>query len=70
MSNISKHFVKLKEENITDKNIIFSAAVRGFHVDNNIWKPEEGEKLMGYHEEGNHLIRFLSKFVSLTKKLK
>ena len=53
MSNISKHFGKLKEENITDKNIIFSAAVRGFHVDNNIWKPEESEKLMGYHEEGN-----------------
>ena len=34
-------------------NIAFSAAVRGFYVYKSIWKPEEGEKLMCYYEDGN-----------------
>ena len=38
---------------MTNKNIAFSAAVRGFHVYKSIWKPEEGEVLMCYREESN-----------------
>ena len=38
---------------MANKNIVFSAAVRGSHVYKSIWKPEEGEKLMCYHEDGN-----------------
>ena len=54
MSNISKYFFGIiKEENIANKNIVFSATVRGFHEYESIWKPEEGEKLICYHEDGN-----------------
>ena len=54
MSNISKYiFGKLKEENMANKDIVFSVAVRGFHVCKSIWKPEGGEKLMCYREDGN-----------------
>ena len=35
------------------KNIIFSAAVRGFHVYKAIWKPIEGELLNCSHEKDN-----------------
>ena len=38
---------------MANKNIVLSATVRGFHVYKSIWKPEEGEKLMCYHEHGN-----------------
>ena len=36
-----------------DKNIVFSAAVRGFHVYKSIWQPKEGESLECSHEEDN-----------------
>ena len=38
---------------MANKNIAFSAAVRGFHVYKSIWNPEEGEVLMCYREESN-----------------
>ena len=55
MRHSNHNFVawKLKEENMANKNIAFSAAVRGFYVYKSIWKPEEGEKLMCYYEDGN-----------------
>ena len=47
MSNISKYiFGKLKEENMVNKNFVFSATVRGFHVNKSVWKPEKDEKLI------------------------
>ena len=36
-----------------NKNIIFSAAVRGFHVYKAIWKPMESELLNCSHEKDN-----------------
>ena len=36
-----------------NKNIIFSAAVRGSHVYKAIWKPIEGELLNCSHEKDN-----------------
>ena len=38
---------------MTQKSIVFSAAVRGFHVYKMSWKPEEGEILECLHEENN-----------------
>ena len=38
---------------MTQKSIVFSAAVSGFHVCKMSWKPEEGEKLECLHEENN-----------------
>ena len=35
------------------KSIVFSAAVRGFHVYKMSWKPEEGEILECLHQENN-----------------
>ena len=35
------------------KGIVFSGAVRGFHVFKMSWKPEEGETLECLHEENN-----------------
>ena len=36
-----------------NKNIIFSAAVRGFHVYKASWKPKEDELLECSHEKDN-----------------
>ena len=36
-----------------NKNIIFSAAVRGFHIYKPIWKPKEDELLEFSHEKDN-----------------
>ena len=38
---------------MTQKSIVFSAAVRGFHVYKMSWKPEEEEILESLHEENN-----------------
>ena len=38
---------------MANKNIAFSATARRFQVQKSIWKPEEDEKLMCYHEVGN-----------------
>ena len=44
MSNVSNYvFGGLKEENMKNKNIAFSAAVIGFHVYKGIRKPEKCE---------------------------
>ena len=54
MLSISKYiFGKLKEENMANKNVVFSVAVRGLHLYKSIWKLEEGQKPMCYHEDGN-----------------
>ena len=39
---------------MTQKSIVFSAAIRGFHVNKMSWKPEEREILECLHEESNH----------------
>ena len=36
-----------------NKNIVFSAAVRGFHIYKSIWQPIEGELMDCLHEEDN-----------------
>ena len=46
-------FGKLKEGNEANENFVSSGTVRGFHMYKSNWKPEEGEKLMCYHEDGN-----------------
>ena len=38
---------------MTQKSIVFSATVRGFHVYTISWKPKEGETLECLHEENN-----------------
>ena len=38
---------------MTQKSIVFSAAVRKFHLHKMCWKPEEGEILERLHEEDN-----------------
>ena len=38
---------------MSNKNIVFSAAVRGFHIYKSIWKPEEGAKLICYYDDSN-----------------
>ena len=38
---------------MADKNIVFTAAIRGFHVYKSTWKPEQGEILNCHHEEDN-----------------
>ena len=65
MRHSNHNFVpwKLKEENMANKNIAFSAAVRGFFVYKSIWKLEEGEKLMCYYEMATRLC-FQSKFAT------
>ena len=42
-----------------NKNIIFSAAVRGFHVYKASWKPSEDELLECSHEKDNPYDSFL-----------
>ena len=39
-------FKKLKEENMANKIIVFSAALRELIVYKSIWKPGKGEKLI------------------------
>ena len=39
--------------NMTQKSLVFSATLRGFHVYKMGWKPEEGEILECLHEESN-----------------
>ena len=36
-----------------NKNIVFSAAVRGFHFYKSIWQPIEGELMDCLHEDDN-----------------
>ena len=38
---------------MTQKSIVFSAAVREFHVYKMSWKPEDGETLECLYEENN-----------------
>ena len=38
---------------MSNKNLVFTAAVRGFHVYKTNWKPQEGESLNCIHEENN-----------------
>ena len=38
---------------VNNKNIIFSVAVRGFHVYKTSWKPKEDELLECSHEKDN-----------------
>ena len=37
----------------SDKSIVFSAAIRGFHVYKTSWKPVENEKLQCFYEDNN-----------------
>ena len=54
MSNVSNYaFGESKEENMKNKNIFFSAVLKGFHVYKSIRKPEESEVLMCYHDKDN-----------------
>ena len=50
---------------MTNKNIIFSAAVRGFHVYQASWKPENGEVLQCMHEKNNPYDMFSMKVCKL-----
>ena len=38
---------------MSNKNLVFNAAVRGFHVYKTNWKPQDGELLKCAHEEDN-----------------
>lgn len=51
---------------MSNKNIVFSAAVRGFHVYKRNWKPEEGELLKSSHEEDNPYDMFSMKVCKLS----
>ena len=42
----------------TNKTLIFSAAVRGFHVYRDVWNPHENEELVCLFEENNLLNMF------------
>ena len=46
-------FISCDFVNMTQKSIVFIAAVRGFHVYKMSWKPEEGEILECLYEENN-----------------
>ena len=46
---------------MTQKSLVFSAAVRGFQVCKMSWKPEEGEILECLHEENNPYYVFFYK---------
>lgn len=50
---------------MANKNIIFSAAVRGFHVYQASWKPENGEVLQCMHEKNNPYDMFSMKVCKL-----
>ena len=54
----------LRFRNMTQKSIVFSAAVRGFHVYKMSWKPEEGEILECLHEETTPTMFFLLKYAN------
>ena len=38
---------------MSNKNLVFNAGVRGFHVYKTNWKPQDGELLKCIHEEDN-----------------
>ena len=40
---------------VTNKTLIFSAAVRGFHVYRDVWNPHENEELVCLFEANNVL---------------
>ena len=46
---------KIKSELMASSNkiLVFSAAVRGFHIYRDVWTPYENEELICLHEEGN-----------------
>ena len=51
-----------KQKMANNKNIIFSAAVRGFHVYKASWKPKDDELLECSHEKDNPYDSFLLKY--------
>ena len=38
---------------MSNKNLVFNAAVRGFHINRTNWKPQDGQLLKCTHKEDN-----------------
>ena len=41
---------------MSNKNLVFNAAVRGFHINRTNWKPQDGQLLKCTHKEDNPYI--------------
>ena len=46
-------YLRRKLDEMSNKNLVFNAAVRGFHVYKTNWKPQDIELLTCTHEEDN-----------------